>query len=77
MKTIGLKGSCPCQSGKTYGECCFRLELAYLVIGILASAAMFGAGGFNDWRMALVIVGTAAVLGFAVKRILKKKQSST
>jgi len=53
------------------------LELAYLAIGILASAAMFGAGGFNDWRMALVIIGASAVLGFVIKRILKKKQRST
>ena len=74
MKTTGLKSSCPCQSGETYGKCCFRLELAYLVIGFFASGAMFAAGGLNDWRMALVIIGIAGVLGFVAKRILKKKQ---
>ena len=72
MKTTRLKSTCPCQSGKTYGECCFRLELAYLVIGIFASFAMFRARGFYNWRVALFIFGTAGVLGFVIKRILKK-----
>ncbi len=40
LGVVGFRTSCPCKSGKTYGKCCFRLELAYLTIVVVATALL-------------------------------------
>ena len=38
---VGLRDICTCGSGRTYGACCFRLELAYIVIGLIPAVILF------------------------------------
>jgi hypothetical protein len=36
-----VRDQCTCGSGRTYGSCCFRLELAYTLIGLLPAVILF------------------------------------
>jgi len=38
---VGLRDTCTCGSGRAYGACCFRLELAYIVIGLIPAVILF------------------------------------
>ena len=38
---VGFCSACPCNSGKRYGSCCFRIELAYFIIAGIAATVLF------------------------------------
>lgn len=73
--TTKLTEKCPCNSGKTYRDCCLRREMAFFAIFCLAALALFaGVAGQNAVTFTVVLVVVLVVAGFAgwlVKRWLK------
>ena len=59
-----LDEPCACSSGRPYHRCCLRKEAAYLVIGVVAAALLFGyrRTGIIGVVVVLVLSLTAGVL---------------
>ena len=51
-----LTEQCPCESGKTYADCCFRKGVAYLNIFFIALALAIITVGFWPWNLIAVAI---------------------
>ena len=64
-----LTEQCPCESGKTYADCCFRKGVAYLNIFFIALALAIITVGFWPWNLIAVAIPALLVALFIRARI--------
>jgi uncharacterized membrane protein YeaQ/YmgE (transglycosylase-associated protein family) len=75
--TTKLNEKCACGSGKAYRTCCLRLEIIYLVIGVLAAVVLFFAhvnGRVNSSVLVVAVLLFAGLAGWLAKQFLKAKK---